>query len=1279
MVALADLQSYEWELSYRSSSTNSQGKPVDILHDFYLPALQRIKYYDRVAGYFRSSSLAAASQGYTAFLEHGGRMRLIVGADLQLVDVAAILKGNQHKLSDKLLEELAGAENWPEAVRNGVALLSAMVEKGQLEVRVAFRVHGNTGEPMAVDSVADGYVHEKWFVMEDAAGNQILGSGSLNESRTALCINAENIEVACSWEGGRDQKRVERAVADFDALWHNRNPHMRVYRLPEAVKKQLVRLKVFAASQLPTEIDGTSEYADCLLDVSHVAQDVGSEEAEKELSALDILRFAVLHDAPTMPGGIYIGMYSAPVEPWPHQEIVARRLVESFPYSYLLCDEVGLGKTIEAALAIRSLVLSGRAKRVLIVPPAGLARQWHRELAAKALLPFARSSTRAGYKGQSISEWIYPQQHETFGDNLFVCDYNIVSHGLVSRRDRGAQLSKADDFDIVLVDEAHYARRSNPRYHCQAAPKYGRLYETLSKRMEKKSKGLWLATATPMQIDAVEVYDLLRLTGRVGQYRYDASLCMAYFELLSKILQKKELTWQEWSFLGQSFSMVEATDPYLWELLQRTVVNNQNRKVLGKLPIDRPKRADERYLKKPLFAASPLGRVMLRHTRALLEKYREHGELKANLARRSVLPICAIRFTAQEAEFYAALGEYCDELQQQILSHNEQNRQVVSFFLNFLQLRFASSLDAIRCTLARRRSKVEKTLLFGGGSIEDEEDLRAKIAELQEEEDSGYGEDDWDDITLADLLKKRSREDLEWEKDKLAELLDRLECMNDTPSKIKKLLEVIDGRRSGQRVEQMVVFTRFTDTLNSIRSYLYQRAPRLKVGVYAGSFARYADQGRDIETTHDVLKNMFLQEKIDILLCTDAAAEGLNLQTANLLVNFDLGWNPMKIEQRIGRIDRIGQKHKFIEVMNMCYLGSTEEIVYGRLLQRLAEANLIVGMQQVSMLPVTPEEFRQLDSGKLTEKKLEQAAKKHLLEQQQRIRSMELDVNDLYDMYKKIISQNRQMQLPATVDDIWQAFADSVALQARGMQVDGDGKMQLEVAFTKDRGEVDENVHYLTWGEAKVDAILTEGYERSQQCKWLRKISVEQYGIAFCGYLVAGREGCVLITSYGQLAGLEVDADYELTEDDVAGGREQLLNMCREYFVWQKQRQDSLVFNEEWAKYNADLIRYAAVGVLEYFQQQGTEMVVDVVRELENSPQAKYIVHIPPELGRKERFLLFAVQYYAHDAQVMVNGMLIGLVHDFLCRQMTVLKDKKSTISIERLLVNIKSPRFHFV
>jgi SNF2 family DNA or RNA helicase len=65
-------------------------------------------------------------------------------------------------------------------------------------------------------------------------------------------------------------------------------------------------------------------------------------------------------------------METAPITPWPHQAIVARRLIATWPYSYLLCDEVGLGKTIEAGLAIRSLYLAGLSKRVLICAPASL-------------------------------------------------------------------------------------------------------------------------------------------------------------------------------------------------------------------------------------------------------------------------------------------------------------------------------------------------------------------------------------------------------------------------------------------------------------------------------------------------------------------------------------------------------------------------------------------------------------------------------------------------------------------------------------------------------------------------------------------------------------------------------------------------------------------------------------------------------------------------------------------------------------------------------------------
>ena len=103
---------------------------VDILHDFYIPALQRSVHYDRVAGYFRSTSLAAASQGFSALVGRQGQMRLIVGADLDPDDVRAILHGSEERLAARLNAELDGAAAWPEGVRHGVELLAWMVAHG---------------------------------------------------------------------------------------------------------------------------------------------------------------------------------------------------------------------------------------------------------------------------------------------------------------------------------------------------------------------------------------------------------------------------------------------------------------------------------------------------------------------------------------------------------------------------------------------------------------------------------------------------------------------------------------------------------------------------------------------------------------------------------------------------------------------------------------------------------------------------------------------------------------------------------------------------------------------------------------------------------------------------------------------------------------------------------------------------------------------------------------------------------------------------------------------
>lgn len=318
--------------------------------NFYIPALSLSTKYDRMAGYFRSTSLAAASQGFSAFTASEGRMRLVVGADLDEEDISAILKGDQELLSRHLDNELGEEETWPEHVSRGVELLSWMIARGYLEVRVAFRVHAGTGRPLSFQQTDDGYVHEKWAVFTDAEGNRLYITGSLNESKTSLVLNAENIDVHADWWDDISKQRADDAEQDFEGMWNDFNPHVKVMPLPEAVRQRLI--KIGHHVKLPVEIDGTTSI----------------KPQVEPPSALERLQFALIKDGPRLPCGRFAGMETAPVKPWPHQEIVARRLVETWPYSFLLCDEVGLGKTIEAGLAMRSLYLSGLAKRILISP-----------------------------------------------------------------------------------------------------------------------------------------------------------------------------------------------------------------------------------------------------------------------------------------------------------------------------------------------------------------------------------------------------------------------------------------------------------------------------------------------------------------------------------------------------------------------------------------------------------------------------------------------------------------------------------------------------------------------------------------------------------------------------------------------------------------------------------------------------------------------------------------------------------------------------------------------
>jgi hypothetical protein len=100
-----------WRLSYDTGVPRYDGTPVDILADCYVPALSRAVTYDRVAGYFRSTSLAAAAQGFEALARHQGRVRLVTGADLDPADVVAILQGDEARRDSALLAALGFPED----------------------------------------------------------------------------------------------------------------------------------------------------------------------------------------------------------------------------------------------------------------------------------------------------------------------------------------------------------------------------------------------------------------------------------------------------------------------------------------------------------------------------------------------------------------------------------------------------------------------------------------------------------------------------------------------------------------------------------------------------------------------------------------------------------------------------------------------------------------------------------------------------------------------------------------------------------------------------------------------------------------------------------------------------------------------------------------------------------------------------------------------------------------------------------------------------------------
>ncbi len=518
----------------------------------------------------------------------------------------------------------------------------------------------------------------------------------------------------------------------------------------------------------------------------------------------------------------------APIEssviPLPHQVRALSRAIAGCRVRYLLADEVGLGKTIEAGLILRELKLRGLVQRILVVAPKGLVTQWVAEMRThfnedfRLLIP----SDFAAYRRISREDNLWLSHDQV------VCPMDSVKPMTARRgwseeqvaaynRERFENLINAQ-WDLIIVDEAHRMAGSTDR-------------------VARYKLGQGLAQAAPY---------LLLLSATPHQGKTEP------FQRLMSLLDQRD-------FPDVGSITRDRVQPYVIRTEKRRAIDAEGK------PLFKPRRTE--------LVAIPWD-----------ERHRDHRLL------------------------YDAVTDYVREGYNQAM---RENRHHIGFLMVLMQRLVASSTRAIRATLERRLDVLsapnEQLSLFP--AITDEE---------------------WYDLDGEEQLMALLQTRLSAMKNERAEvnlLLDlAARCQRQAPDpKAEALLSWIYQLQAeeGDPDLKVLIFTEFVQTQQMLYDFLTERG-----------FAVVRINGSMSMDERQQAQDAFATEA-RILVSTDAGGEGLNLQFCHVVINYDIPWNPMRLEQRIGRVDRIGQAHP-VRAINFVLEESVEHRVREVLEEKLA-------------------------------------------------------------------------------------------------------------------------------------------------------------------------------------------------------------------------------------------------------------------------------------------------------------------------------------------------------
>ncbi len=561
---------------------------------------------------------------------------------------------------------------------------------------------------------------------------------------------------------------------------------------------------------------------------------------------------------------ITASLSDAQVDLNPHQVDAALFALRSpLSQGVILADEVGLGKTIEAGIVI-SQRWAERKRRILIITPANLRKQWSQELTDKFFLPsiiLEKKSFDEAIKAKNFFPF-------TQNDKIVLCSFQFVR----------AKQSYIEDvnWDLVVIDEAHRLRN--------VYRKDNKIGNAIKKALEDRPK--LLLTATPLQNSLLELYGLVSL---VDDY--------AFGDLRSFKQQYAKLNEAQYDDLKRRIAPV----------CKRTLRSQVQEFI--------------RYTKR----------------------------------------ICLTRhFVPNDDEYtlYVLLSEYLQKPKLYALPNSQ--RQLMTLILRKLM---ASSTFAIAETLKGLANKLDDVLQNQEDTEGVDETWAIDFETTEETKDEWNDDPDFeDDVKKEKYYTPQEIEEIKQERDELNvfyELAKNIDRNSKGDNLVAALQAGFDKLRALKAAEKAVIFTESVRTQAYIKDILEQSGYKNRIVLFNGS-----NNDKDSTRIYNqwLLKNKgsdrisgsraadiraalteHFRDEATILIATEAAAEGINLQFCSLVVNYDMPWNPQRIEQRIGRCHRYGQRFDVVVVNFLNKNNAADVRVYELLEQKFNLFNGVFG------------------------------------------------------------------------------------------------------------------------------------------------------------------------------------------------------------------------------------------------------------------------------------------------------------------------------------------------